>query len=163
MAHQYNIYIDEAGDDGLTKFRAPGAGGGASHWLTIGACIVSSEDDREMVAWRDEIRNRISSGRAQKRSIHFKDLSHAQRRFASQALADKPIGIIVALSNKQTLSALPSDRFEILKKKNQLYSYVTRYVLERASSICKRRTLQQGLDNCTARVIFSRRGGMNYE
>ena len=163
VAHQYNIYLDEAGDDGLTKFRAPGAGGGASHWLTIGACIVSRESDRHMVAWRDEIRNRISSGPAQKRSIHFKELNHAQRRFASQVLAEKPIGIVAALSNKQTLSVLPKERFDVFKRKNQLYSYVTRYVLERASNICKRHALKHGLASCQARVIFSRRGGMNYE
>ena len=163
MAHQYNIYIDEAGDDGLAKFKKPRQQGGASHWLTSGACIVSVENDASMVAWRDEIRAGLSPGKAQKRTIHFQDLNHNQRRFACQLLASKQIGIVAALSNKRTLHSLPKDRFDVFKRKNQLYSYVTRYVLERASNICKRHALQKGGRNCTARVIFSRRGGMHYD
>ena len=163
VAHRYNIYIDEAGDDGLTKFKQPRQQGGASHWLTIGACIVSAENDSKMVAWRDEIRAGLSPQKAQKRSIHFQDMNHNQRRFACQVLAGKHIGIIAALSNKRTLQDLPSDRFDVFKRKNQLYSYVTRYVLERASTICKRQAVRQGHDNCTARIVFSRRGGMQYD
>ena len=126
MSHQYNIYIDEAGDDGLTKFKQPRQHGGASHWLTIGACIVGVENDSNMVAWRDEIRAGISPSKPQKRSIHFQDMNHNKRRFACQVLASKPIGIIAALSNKQTLRALPEERFDVFKRKNQLYSYITR-------------------------------------
>ena len=163
MSHQYNIYIDEAGDDGLSKFKQARQHGGASHWLTIGACIVSAANDAQLVMWRDEIRAGVSPSGAQKRSIHFKELNHNQRRFACQVLAAKPIGIIAALSNKQTLQHLTKERFDIFKRKNQLYSYITRYVIERASNICKRHSIRNGHSNCSARIIFSRRGGMKYD
>lgn len=163
MSHQYNIYIDEAGDDGLAKFKQPRQQGGASHWLTIGACIINAENDKSLVSWRDEIRAGLSPKNTQKRSIHFKEMNHSQRRFACQVLSGKRIGIIAALSNKQTLQNLPKERFDIFKRKNQLYSYVTRYVIERASDACKRHSIRNGHSNCTARIIFSRRGGMKYD
>lgn len=55
MSHSYIAYIDESGDDGLDKFREPGAEGGASVWLAVTACIKRASIDLEAVGWRDEI------------------------------------------------------------------------------------------------------------
>ena len=47
--------------------------------------------------------------------------------------------------------------------KNQLYFYLTRYLIERVSWLCrdKRRSVQEG--NGMAKITFSRRGGLSYD
>lgn len=80
MAHSFNVYIDESGDDGMAKFRGAGDGGGASNWLAVGACVVRSSRDLELVALRDRIRQECRP-RSSKREIHFKDFNHNQKHF----------------------------------------------------------------------------------
>jgi len=47
--------------------------------------------------------------------------------------------------------------------KNQLYHYMTRYLIERLSWLCRdyRPLVPEGDGRC--KIVFSRRGGMNYE
>lgn len=48
-------------------------------------------------------------------------------------------------------------------QKNQLYFYLTRYLIERVSWLCrdKRPSVQEG--NGMAKIVFSRRGGLSYD
>lgn len=154
--HSFVAYIDESGDDGLSKFRGGSQGGGASNFLAICACLLRMSNDLEAVQWRDEIRT--GSGRSAKgKSIHFADFNHSQKRFACQILAQKPIRFTAAISHKPSI---PSGHF---KTKNSLYFYLTRYVIERISWFCRdmRPSVQEG--DGRVKIVFSRRGGMSYE
>lgn len=156
MTHSFNVYIDESGDDGMAKFRKPGEGGGASSWLAVGACIVRASRDLELVSLRDRIKSecRPTSSR---RDIHFKDFNHSQKRRACQIIAGQPLRFSCVLGLKNTPNAEP------FVQKNQLYFYLTRYLIERVSWLCrdKRRSVQEG--NGMAKITFSRRGGLNYD
>lgn len=157
MGHSFNVYIDESGDDGMSNFRqAGGSGGGASHWLAVGACIVRSSRDLELVSLRDRIKNECRPN-APRRDIHFKDFGHSQKRRACQIIAGQPLRFSCVLGLKNTPNAAT------FVQKNQLYFYLTRYLIERVSWLCrdKRPSVQEG--DGRAKITFSRRGGLSYD
>ena len=154
MNHSFIAYIDESGDDGLGNFREPGSNGGASSWLVISACVFRYMYDLDAVSWRDEISSQLKLKRS--KPPHFTDLNHQQRVFATQKLADKPIRAISVASHKRTIGD------DTYGQKNQLYFYLTRYLIERISWLCRdhRPNVPQG--NGSVKIVFSRRGGMSY-
>lgn len=160
MDCEYTIYIDEAGDDGLGKLRGNDRGG-QSLWFVVGALCVRNQNDKHVVSWRDEISQAFSN--RQRRDIHFKHLKHQQRRHACRVIASKPVRIAAALSNKVTLLDLPPERLKNYKQKNHLHNYVCRWLLERVSSGIKSISEARDEPQCRAKVVFSRRGGMNYD
>jgi Protein of unknown function (DUF3800) len=156
MAHSYTVYIDESGDDGLQNFRKPGAHGGASNWLVIGACLVRSSRDLELVSLRDRIKTECLPSKTG-RAIHFKDMNHSQRRRACQLIAGQALRFSCVLGLKN------ADEAKVFVEKNQLYFYLTRYLIERVSWFCRdnRPVVREG--DGRARIIFSRRGGLSYD
>ena len=155
MQHSFHVYIDESGDDGMGKFRQPGSTGGASNWLIIGACVVRASRDLELVRLRDRIRTECRPD-SKRRDIHFKDFNHVQKKRACQLIAGQPIRFASVLGLKNTEAA------QVFRQKNQLYFYLTRYLLERVSWLCreKRKDVPEG--NGQAKITFSRRGGLSY-
>jgi len=155
MAHSFVGYIDESGDDGLGNFREPGAHGGSTRWLVISACVFRNTHDLEAVTWRDAISELMPEKRS--RDIHFSNMNHAQRRAAVQSLVTRPVRMINILSNKETI---PDG---IYTERNQLYFYLTRYLIERISWLCRdfRRTVPEG--DGRIKLTFSRRGGLSYQ
>lgn len=156
MAHSYIAYIDESGDDGLGgNYRQPGVRGGSSTWLTISASVWRYSLDTDALAWRNEIRARLSS-QARTKPLHYTSLNHSQRVMAAQILAEKPIRSICVMSYKPLIPA------EVYVEKNQLYFYMSRYLLERLSWLCRdmRRRVIEG--DGRVKIVFSRRGGLSY-
>jgi len=154
MTHSFVAYIDESGDDGLANFRTPGAQGGASSWLTISACVFRQTNDLHAVKWRDAIADLMPERK--KRTIHFANMNHGQRLAAIQSLAVRPVRAISIIANKHVIPA------GIYTQKNQLYFYMTRYLIERISWICRdlRPLVPEG--DGRVKITFSRRGGMSY-
>jgi hypothetical protein len=155
MKHSYVAYIDESGDDGLGNFKVVGRQGGSSHWLVISCCIARYMHDLEFVKWRDNIKTLMpNSG---KRDMHFRKLNHSQRILACKKIAELPLRTISILSNKKLI------RPDTYREKNLLYWYVTRYLIERLSWLCRdmRPSVPEG--DGRVKIIFSKRGGMNYE
>lgn len=140
MSHSFVTYIDESGDDctDQAKFREPGAQGGSSSWLVISACVFRRSFDLDAVSWRDEIAELMPEKKH--RDIHFNGMNHSQKLAASQSLAKRPIRAISVLSNKATI---PDGTYT---EKNQLYFYLTRYLIERVSWLCRdlRPTVPEG-------------------
>jgi hypothetical protein len=156
MAHTYVAYIDESGDDGLDKpFRAVGNSGGPSKWLVISACLFRRVHTLDAVKWRDEISAKMPERRA--RFLHFAKLNHGQKLAAVQTIASKPVRALSVIAAKKPI---PKD---IYTEKNQLYFYMTRYLIERLSWLCRdpRPNAREG-DGRVA-ITFSRRGGMQYD
>lgn len=154
MPHSFVAYIDESGDDGLCKFREPGAHGGSSSWLIISACVFRNTFDLEALRWRDEISNSMPEKKS--RQIHFAQMNHSQRIFAAQCIAARPIRAISVISNKKTI---PDG---VYSEKNQLYFYLTRYLIERISWVCRDLRPEVPEGDGTVKITFSRRGGMSY-
>ena len=154
MNHTYVAYVDESGDDGLEKYRIPGRSDGASTWLVISAMVFRANRDLEAVSWRDEI-NRLMPERT-KRTLHFVKLNHGQKLAAVKLLGEKPVRIISILGHK------PSIPIGTYVNKNQLYFYLTRYLVERISWLCRDMRPRSPEGDGRVRITFSRRGGMSY-
>ncbi len=154
MSYSYLAFIDESGDDGLDKFRVPGKQGGATMWLVISACLFRQTHTLDSVAWRDEIMGQMPEKKS--RELHFATLNHNQRVVAANVIASKPLRAISVLAAKRPIPT------GIYVEKNQLYFYMTRYLIERLSWLC--RDLRPRVPEGDGRVAitFSRRGGMSY-
>lgn len=154
MSYTHIAYIDEAGDEGFGKLQLADRGG-QSQWLLLGAFLVRVEDDASVPSWRDEILARFP--RRNSRELHFRNLKHEQKVVACQVLAAQRGACCIVFSNKRTI--MGSKYQEIFKKPGYLYNYMTRWLLERVTSHCK----QQAPMNAKIKIIFSRRGGTNYQ
>lgn len=155
MQH-FTVYIDEAGDEGFGKLAA-GPVGGQSRWLVLGACIVNRENDLKLPMWRDQILSRFPQKKT--RDLHFRFLNHDQKIVVSQNIAALPIGTCMAMSHKVTISGSAIEQ-TFKKKKGYLYNYLIRWLLERVTAVCVRRAYP---DECLVKIVFSRRGGTNYQ
>jgi len=111
-----------------------------------------------MPTWRDAIMSAFP--RKKRRDLHFINLDHDQRVHVCKEVAKLPIRLNAVMSNKTTIPAHP--RKDLFEKKNTLYWYLCRYAVERVSDYCKRKAQSNSGGNGTAKLIFSRRGGMDY-
>jgi len=155
MAHSFIAYIDESGDDGLPgHYRQPGIGGGASHWLTIGAVVWRLSRDLDAVGWAKEIRDRLP---VQKRRwpLHFAEMDHGQRIMAINGIRNRPMRFTSVIANKP---AIPAGTYV---NKNQLYHYMSRYLIERISWLCRDNRPNVPEGDGRVKIIFARRGGMS--
>lgn len=157
MAHSYIAYIDESGDDGLIgRFRQPGGEGGPSHWLAVGAVVWRMSRDLDMVKCAQSIISELPE-RKRHKPLHFAELDHPQRVMATNHLRPRPFRVTGVFAHKPVIPG------GIYLDKNQLYHYMTRYLIERLSWLCRdfRRYVPEG--DGRVKIVFSRRGGMNYE
>ncbi|OHD00910.1 MAG: hypothetical protein A2885_13470 [Sphingopyxis sp. RIFCSPHIGHO2_01_FULL_65_24] len=155
MAHSFIAYIDESGDDGLTgRFRKAGAQGGSSNWLTIGAVVWRMSRDLDAVQWAKEIAAQMPKQR-RNRTLHFADMDHPQRIMAINGICRRPMRLVTVIANKPVI---PPGTYV---QKNQLYHYMSRYLIERLSWLCRdtRPTVPEG--DGRLKIIFARRGGMS--
>jgi hypothetical protein len=148
----FTAYIDEAGDEGFGKLAA-GPVGGQSRWLMLGACLVSREHDLRLPFWRDQILARFPNRR--NRDLHFRFLKHDQKVVVCQEIARLPIRACVTMSHKVTIPGSPWE--ETFKRKNYLYNYLIRWLLERLTTYCAREARDARL-----RIVFSRRASTDY-
>lgn len=157
MAHSFIAYVDEAGDEGLSgKYRQPGRGGGASHWLTLGATVWRQSRDLDALRWAKSIIAQLPQQRRSK-PLHFMDLMHEQRVMAISTLAGEPFRCICVLAYKPII---PNGTYT---KKSQLYHYLCRYLIERISWLCRdlRPDVPEG--DGRVKIVFSRKRSMDYE
>lgn len=155
MSHTFIAYIDESGDDGLAgNYRIPGKGGGSSHWLGIGAVVWRVSRDLDAVKWAKDIIGQLPEQK-QKKPLHFVNLTHAQRIMALSGISAKPMRIVAAVSHK------PSMHDGVFTGKNQLYHYLSRYLIERISWLCRDMRPKAPEGNGQVKIVFSRRGGMS--
>ncbi|MDD1532010.1 MULTISPECIES: DUF3800 domain-containing protein [unclassified Bradyrhizobium] len=156
MSHTYVAYIDESGDDGLNRpFRELGNSGGSSKWLVISACLFRKTHSLDAVRWRDEISSKMPERNS--RLLHFAKLNHGQKLAAVQTIASKPLRAISVLAAKEPIPE------NIYTEKNQLYFYMTRYLIERLSWLCRDHRPNAPEGDGRVAITFSRRGGMQYD
>lgn len=157
MTFSHVIYIDEAGDEGFGKLAGANRGG-QSNWLLLGAAIVGGEYDHNLPSLRDRVMGRFPEKRT--RDLHFRGLKHEQKVVVAQEIAREPIGICITFSHKITL---PGSRWaNTFKQPGYLYNYLTRWLLERVTAHCALDARLQGI-NGRIKVVFSRRGGTDYQ
>lgn len=157
--YEYILYIDEAGDDGLTKVK-PIDPNGASEWLCIGGFLTRSNYEAEVVDWVRELRQNIDA--TQGPALHYRKLSPSKKDVACAYLAGLPVKAFVLCSHKANMKGHQNSRAAIRGGKQWFYNYCTRLLMERATELCLKDSLKHFDEARPLRVVFSQRGGHSY-
>lgn len=158
-AYDYVLFIDEAGDDGLTRVR-PIDPNGASEWLVISGLLVRAEDEGRCRDWLDEIRRDIDA--TQSTTLHFKKLSPSKRLRAAIMLSELDVRLFVVCSNKKNMRGYRNSRAEAAGGKQWFYNWVVRVLMERATEYCLNNSVRRLKRTGRMKVLFSARGGHSY-
>jgi hypothetical protein len=158
MKPLYHIYIDEAGDPGVKQKSCDAPHW--SDWFVLSAVVVADENDADIVDWVRDMNKAIR--RNGPSEIHYRKFSDANRRHVCKVLASKPVRIFIVASHKDTMRAHRSRRLGKANDK-QFYNWCLRLLLERVTEWCARRGRKAGVKLSPARLVFSHRGGHDYD
>lgn len=150
--HSFNVYIDEAGDEGFdfTK-RTP-------EWFIISAVITRQENDLQVVS-KIVKGTRTQFGYSATQEIHFRKLSHERKIAYLNNMSQGRIRIITVAIHKPSLREQ-----ELFRQQNKLYFYACRFLLERVSWFCRDNfTPSKNKGDGTMQLIFSKRKNMSYK
>ena len=122
MQDRYTLFIDESGEAGIEKIRS-NSSGGASPYMTLGACLIPNHRLEFYRAVVESIRADIG-----KPTLHCSKLSHYQIvHFARSVIKDK-IRLFGVISKKSTLGSYKSN---IDGDSSKYYNKCSQYLLER--------------------------------
>ncbi|WP_225206234.1 DUF3800 domain-containing protein [Novosphingobium huizhouense] len=158
MQPAFHVYIDEAGDPGVKPklIDIPHW----TDWFVISAVVISSDREAEAVDWIREMNAAIR--RSTPASIHYRNLSDTNRRHVCNVLAEKPARIFVVASHKDTMRRHWNPKLGRANDK-KFYNWCLRLLLERVTQWCASRSQKAGLETQPARIVFSERGGHDYD
>lgn len=170
MAHGFYLFVDEAGDEGLDRVR-PRDPNGASEYFVLCGVLVRTTKYLELV--QSFNRSKVRLGIDASDQVHFRDLNDAQKLSITSSLATLKLGLVAIVSNKQNMQGYRNLRCEAKnlevirgrvrpRRYNWFYNGLFRYLLERASSECKRWTYPAYGEIRSIKIVFSRRKEISY-
>ena len=158
--HKYVIYIDEAGEPGVKQKPAVELQK-SSEWFVVSAVVVSAERDQDVVDWVRDMREAV---RAQQRTpLHFRKLSRPNQERVSRMLSTKDVRIFTVASHKTNMRGHQNRRLGSSLGRGEFYNWCLRLLLERVTDWCARRSRKAAQKVEPARLIFSERGGHDYD
>lgn len=145
----YNVYVDEAGDEGF-KFQCS-SGRGSSKFFVLSAIIVKKELDQKLASVVNDLKSILKYQQKDILSpLHFYKMSHEKRKVCIKQLVDfKEYTIISIVFQKESLT-------EPLKVKSMLYNYACKLLLEKVSIFLK-------VNEAKANFIFEHRRNTHYD
>jgi len=150
----FEICIDEAGDDGFV-FHKPGC----AEWFAISAVVYPRFHHEQVTALVRNVKQNI--GWKLKKPLHFKDIKGGHRQCLVNSIIEQSrlYRAIAVIVHKPSLSDP-----EGMQQKHRLYFYFTRYLLERASWLCRdaKSASDRRFGDGSARITFSNRTDMSY-
>lgn len=170
MGFGFYLFIDEAGDEGLERIR-PIDEDGASEYFVMCGVLVRATRHAELVQSFNKIKTNI--GMHASDQIHFRDLDDANKLAVISGLSRLKFGLVAIVSNKRNMAKYRNLRceaknFEIARGRsrpqryNWFYNGLFRYLLERASTECRRWTHKAFGEVRPIKIIFSRRKEFSY-
>jgi hypothetical protein len=156
----YVVYIDEAGDPGIkTKVNTADQ---ALEWFTLGAVVVDIRRDPDVVDWLRDMREAV---RAQSllSPLHYRKLSQSNQRRVCRMLSTKPVRLFAVASHKTNMRGYQNRRMGKPLGKGEFYNWCIRLILERVSDWCARRSKKDHGVVKPIKIIFSERGGHDYD
>lgn len=159
---KYVAYIDEAGDDGL-KNVANADGYFGSDWFVLSCVVARYNYTLRFPDLLEEARS--SAGMPSGRDIHFVKLNNHKRNKICGILAASQIRWFAAISHKNNMRSYHNKRAQsVSKKRNTLYNWLTRLILERVTRYCHDDLikLKQPVYPQALKVIMSSRGGLTH-
>ena len=150
--HSFNVYIDEAGDEGFDFTKRTG------EWFIISSVITRSENDLETLkSIVKETRLMLKYG--DKQELHFRKMTHERRIPYLNLIARSRIRAIIVAIHKPSLRGQ-----ENFRQKSRLYFYACRFLLERISWFCRDSFVpSKHKGDGTTKIIFSKRKNMSYD
>ena len=157
---EFVAYIDESGDDGLSRV-SPDDPCGASEWFVL-AAILARASQHSAVAWAKDILNKLNL--PQRRDLHFQRLDDQRRSIVCTEIAKLPVRCFDVMSNKRNMRGyVNSNAAKVYSPaRNWFYWWITRLLLERVTDYCERRSIHDFGEPRAVRLEFSRRGGLYY-
>lgn len=145
----YNIYIDEAGDEGFKFDERPGHG--SSNFFVLSALIVKKENDLMLSAIVNELKRLFEYQEKDMLSpLHFVKMTHPKRKACVNKLADfKNFSIISVVCEKQKL-------YGQLQTPPYLYNFACKLLVERIVPFLKANSAQ-------ANLVFEHRRNTSYD
>jgi hypothetical protein len=151
MASSYMVYIDESGDEGF-NFSGPR---NSSEWFILSAAVLRRSAETELLHMWRQVRQDL--GKPHGYTLHFRCLKHEQRVAVASRVAYGRLRAISVICHKPSLTDT-----EYLRTKSALYFYLSRYLFERISWLCRDARIPDDGDG-SAQIIFSNRSGMSYD
>lgn len=157
--YEFVVYIDEAGDDGLTRVR-PLDPEGSSEWLVVSAVVVSASREAEVASWVKDIRESLWNHQA--RTLHFAKLNDQKKQHVCGKLADLPARYFVVCSNKKNMRGHKNPFAAEIPSQCWFYNWMTRLLLERVTDFVHWKSISHFGSPQKAKIEFSQRGGLSY-
>ena len=161
-SHDFILYVDEAGDDGLRSLK-PENPAGSSEWLCLAGYLIRASVEHEMAKRLADMRATL---RLQSSAVlHYRNLNPTQRLLACQTLAKDKARAFVVCSYKRTMLNHDNPRAAAVSggPSQYLYNFLARFLLERATDFVLRLSEEEKLDRPgVLKVIFSRRRGHRF-
>lgn len=99
----------------------------------------------------------------QRQALHYRNLSQSNRQRVCRMLSTKNVRLFTVASHKTNMRGRRNPRLTKQLGKDEFYNWCLRLLLERVTSWCARRAARDGLDEQGARIVFSERGGHDYQ
>ncbi len=158
LKSNYTVYIDEGGDPGITDglhYRDM-----PHQWMTLGAFVVRSDNEKELTKWVQETRSIIKH--IQGNSLHYHKLGSEKRLRVCQEIAKLPARAFCFASHKDNLRPHINPRLGKMSAQ-EYYNWCSRLLLERIMFWAEYRMRQDKQNLLPLRIIFSQKGGHNYQ
>lgn len=156
---QYFVFIDEAGDPGLRTLR-PKDPNGSSEWFTLGAVVVSAQNEPQTVGWVREIKNAVRQD--QRPDLHYRNLNPKRRKRACEMLATKETRLFAIASHKLNMQGYKNEKASKIGAQDPFYNWCVRILLERVTMWIRQRSIRDYGEPRLAQIVFSNRGGLRY-
>lgn len=145
----YNVYIDEAGDEGF-KFECD-KGRGSSKFFVLSAIIVKQELDQKLASIVNDIKKILKYQQKDMLApLHFYKMSHEKKKVCVNQLEHfRDFTVISVVFQKERLQ-------EPLKVKSVLYNYACKLLLEKVTIYLKS-------EKAKANFIFEHRRNTHYD
>lgn len=157
---RYVFYVDEAGDDGL-KASAPGTVNSNSEWFVLGGIVTKTSNESDFIRTVNFAKDK--AGMPFGRDIHFAKLNNHKKAIICRELALGNFRWFAVFSHKENMRKHKNERAELVSvKKNILYNWMLRILLERVTKYCKNHSFLCSLPYTPSdvHVILSDRGGL---
>lgn len=158
--YDYIAYIDEAGDDGLKAVK-PRSTPGSSEWLILSAVVIRAANESKVAGWVHDIRSGFRNSQA--KSLHFSDLSHANKIAVCNKIAALDLRCFAVASNKKNMEGYKNPDAGKIPSQCWFYCWMTRILLERVTRFVLHRSMIDYGQPHFLRIEYSARGGLRYD
>ena len=130
-----------------------------TEWFTLGAVVVRVDRERDVPDWVRDMREATRS--RQRKDLHYRNLSAPNKQRVCRMLATKEVRLFAVASHKANLR-LRRNRILGTHGSQDFYNFCLRWLLERVTGWCARRSMLEHGVLSQVKVVFSQKGDHDY-